>query len=75
MAHTTSLPNNWIAIHDGDLWDCSEVTLRKLDCAGMADGSDIVVPYSAIFSLVVEHIRAVKIANLENASANKVLGI
>ncbi len=69
MSHTTKLPNGYIALHDGDLWDCQEILLCKKNEA------DIVLPYNVVFSLVVEHIRQVKISQLENASANEVFGL
>jgi len=74
MLHTTELPENWIAIHDGDPTD-GDVILRQLDGNDNTIGDDIVVPFNVIFSLIVKHVRDVKISKIEEATDSDVLGI
>ena len=75
MSHTTFLPRNWIAMHDGSPRLGSEIIFRKIDTTGMASKSDVKIPYGVIFHFVAEMVRNDKIKNLENAPSTEVFGL
>jgi len=72
--HTTNLPNNWIAIHDGSPSLDSLIIFQLLDAQGNVM-KDYEIPYGIFFDFVADQVRNEKISRLEQAEANDILGI
>lgn len=77
MSHTTHLPEDWVAIHDGDYR--GEVILRQIRRRPAPEGDvilkEIAVPSSVLFGYVASAVRHLKTVQIGDATDNEILGI